>query len=74
MDESPTSPESNRGYKREVNMQAKVISQLDLLEQIYSILNSIGPVSDPDAFEYLGGIRDQAARIMRDAIDSEENV
>lgn len=55
-------------------MQAKIISQLDLLEQIYSILNSIGPVNDPDAFEYLGGIRDQAARIMRDAIETEENL
>jgi len=38
------------------------------LEEILELLNGIEYVEDADAFEYLSGIRDQAARIMRDTI------
>jgi hypothetical protein len=38
------------------------------LEEVLELLNSIEYVEDPDAFEYLSGIRDQAARIMRATI------
>jgi DNA-binding transcriptional regulator WhiA len=66
MDESHTSPESNRGYKREVNMSNHI--NIKSLEEILELLNGIEYVEDADAFEYLSGIRDQAARIMRDTI------
>jgi hypothetical protein len=58
-------------------MQTKTIAQLqlDVLQHIYSVLiNSIDPINDPDAFEYLAGIRDQASRIMREAIEAEETL
>lgn len=38
------------------------------LEEILELLNSVEYVEDPDAFEYLSGIRDQAVRIMRSTI------
>lgn len=57
-------------------MQTKTITQLqlDVLEHICLTLNKIGPINDPDAFEYLAGIRDQASRIMREAIEAEETL
>jgi hypothetical protein len=43
-------------------------AQLKSLEEILTYLNSIDIAEDPDTFEYLSGIRDQASRIMRDTI------
>lgn len=42
--------------------------QIKRLEEILNYLNSIDIAEDPDTFEYLSGIRDQAHRIMRETI------
>lgn len=44
------------------------IEHVELLSELAKVLSKIKHVEDPDAFEFLSGIRDQANRIMRDSI------
>lgn len=47
-------------------------AQIANLKSILAYLDSINIAEDPDTFEYLSGIRDQANRIMRDTIEYTE--
>jgi hypothetical protein len=47
-------------------------AQIANLKSILAYLDSIDIAEDPDTFEYLSGIRDQANRIMRDTIEHTE--
>lgn len=47
-------------------------TQIANLKSILAYLDSINIAEDPDTFEYLSGIRDQANRIMCDTIEHTE--